>query len=98
MLSQHDLIWLVALFCKLLAPLVTMALGVFALRNSFEDAHKITMELLTRSLPSGEIERGKLRHEARREFLRLLFWRCLPGAMLIGGGLVLLYLVTLNPK
>lgn len=73
MSSEHDLFWLAAFFCQAISAVLTMAIGVFALRNAFEDVHKIAMELPTRTLPIGDSDRAKLRHEARREFLRLFF-------------------------
>jgi site-specific recombinase XerD len=47
-----------------------------------------------RSLPSEGAARDKQREEARSEFVRLLKWRCCPGALLLIGGLVFLYLAS----
>jgi hypothetical protein len=91
MLSEHDLFSLAAFCCQAISAVLTMATGVFALRNAFEDVHKIAMELPTRT-PIGDSDREKLRKEARREFLQLLFWRCLPGAFLLLAGVAFLYL------
>ncbi len=92
-MQNTGFMWLAALVCGFTTGLLTIILGLLALRNVAQDVRKILSELPTRSLIKDDADRENQRKTARCEFLFLSSIRAFPGSLLIFGGSALLVFV-----